>query len=234
MAKIRISLDTSKPQSRIDTVYGRQGETALSIEAEIFDNGDAYDFTGKYLTLDMKRENGIVATVTGEQHGNSNLWRVELPKEVTAEDGYWTLCYCTIHGDDGFREYTNRFMVYLEKSATHRARLTNYHDQADLLIKELEILLLANSNQIEVSNAAIAEANEKLDAMIRDVAVNRLGPYIDHYLVEKLSVSVEQVARNAVEEIADEYAARLMEAIARDLTGGAAKGLLRGGANDAG
>lgn len=233
MAKVKISLDTIKPQRQIDTIEGRQGETALVIEAAIFFNGDPYDFNGKTLTLDCAREDQTWVSVTGVQQGNSNVWDIKLPPELAAADGYWPLCYCTIHGDNDFRDSTNRFAIHLERSATHRASLTNYSDQVDLLIKQLRLLSSLYESQMEVATSTIDQANAKIDGLVRDFVSNKLAPYIDRYLAEKLTVSIEEIARKtaqeSVEGIADEYCAAVINKLTSDLTGGTSRALLGGG-----
>ena len=47
-----LELDVQKPEYQIlQQVYGRQGETALTIRATITDDGQPYDFSGKKIVL---------------------------------------------------------------------------------------------------------------------------------------------------------------------------------------
>ena len=171
MAVTELTLDTAKPQDRIEMVTGRQGDTATVIRVTVLNNGDAYDFDGKYLEFAMVRPKGnakvewIHLKEAVVQEGSTNVWNCTLPEAATAYDGLAKLCYFVVRSktDESFRDSTQRFMVKLDASATAEVHVGYYSDQVDKLIREAILLTEQWEQQIEAQQAAYLAAEAKRD-----------------------------------------------------------------------
>lgn len=171
MAVTDLTLDTAKPQDRIEMVTGRQGDTATVIRVTVLNNGDAYDFDGKYLEFAMVRPKGdakvewIHLKEAVVQEGSTNVWNCTLPEAATAYDGLARLCYFVVRSktDESFRDSTQRFMVKLDASATAEVHVGYYSDQVDKLIREAILLTEQWEQQIEAQQAAYLAAEARRD-----------------------------------------------------------------------
>ena len=171
MAVTDLTLDTAKPQDRIEMVTGRQGDTATVIRVTVLNNGDAYDFDGKYLEFAMVRPKGdakvewIHLKEAVVQEGSTNVWNCTLPEAATAYDGLAKLCYFVVRSktDESFRDSTQRFMVKLDASATAEVHVGYYSDQVDKLIREAILLTEQWEQQIEAQQAAYLAAEARRD-----------------------------------------------------------------------
>lgn len=171
MAVTDLTLDTAKPQDRIEMVTGRQGDTATVIRVTVLNNGDAYDFDGKYLEFAMVRPKGdakvewIHLKEAVVQEGSTNVWNCTLPEAATAYDGLAKLCYFVVRSktDESFRDSTQRFMVKLDASATAEVHVGYYSDQVDRLIREAILLTEQWEQQMKAQQAAYLAAEARRD-----------------------------------------------------------------------
>lgn len=171
MAVTDLTLDTAKPQDRIEMVTGRQGDTATVIRVTVLNNGDAYDFDGKYLEFAMVRPKGdakvewIHLKEAVVQEGSTNVWNCTLPEAATAYDGLAKLCYFVVRSktDESFRDSTQRFMVKLDASATAEVHVGYYSDQVDKLIREAILLTEQWEQQMKAQQAAYLAAEARRD-----------------------------------------------------------------------
>lgn len=185
MAVTDLTLDTAKPQDRIEMVTGRQGDTATVIRVTVLNNGDAYDFDGKYLEFAMVRPNGdakvewIHLKEAVVQEGSTNVWNCTLPEAATAYDGLAKLCYFVVRSktDESFRDSTQRFMVKLDASATAEVHVGYYSDQVDKLIREAILLTEQWEQQIEAQQAAYLAAEAKRDESYEAAEAERNSKY---------------------------------------------------------
>lgn len=170
MATIDIALDVTKPVHDIAPIFGRQGDTATVIRATILNDGEPYDFSGKYLEFAMvrpgeKSTNWIHIRDGVVQEGDTNVWNVTLPAESTANDGLTKLAYFVVRdeADDGYRDSTERFTISFDESATHTVKVTYYSDTVDRLIKECELLVEAWEAQMQAQQEAFQQAQDQRD-----------------------------------------------------------------------
>ena len=170
MATIDIALDVTKPVHDIAPIFGRQGDTATVIRATILNDGEPYDFSGKYLEFAMvrpgeKSTNWIHIRDGVVQEGDTNVWNVTLPAEATANDGLTKLAYFVVRdeSDDGYRDSTERFTIAFDESATHTVKVTYYSDTVDRLIKECELLVEAWEAQMQEQQTAFQQAQDQRD-----------------------------------------------------------------------
>lgn len=185
MAVVDITLDTAKPQDRIEMVTGRQGDTATVIRATVLNNGDAYDFDGKYLEFAMVRPKGdakvewIHLKEAVVQEGSTNVWNCTLPEAATAYDGLAKLCYFVVRSktDESFRDSTQRFMVKLDASATAEVHVGYYSDQVDKLIREAILLTEQWERQIEAQQTAYLAAEANRDESYEAAEAERNSKY---------------------------------------------------------
>lgn len=198
MATVDLTLDTSRPQGQLLRVDARQGDTALVLRLSIESDGDYYDFAGKYLEVAFASRTGTWSRVSnGQREGNSNVWTVPVPEQVTANRGT-LLCYACIRNsaDDSFRDSTQRFELHLEPSATYNADITDYSDEVDKLIRELETLLGTYASYLSIlRNSTDAKINSliaQLEKQITDLARSRLQNYVDEYLEMRLQQIIAQ------------------------------------------
>ncbi|NGM16948.1 DUF2479 domain-containing protein [Eggerthellaceae bacterium zg-893] len=166
MTTVRLTLDTAKPQDRIETVACRQGDTGTVIRAEILEDGEPYDFEGsKYLEFSCVRRDGSWVRVSDgcTQAGAPNVWDCALPAEATACDGLANTCYFTVRdsSDEAFRDSTQRFAIRFDASATATARLTHYSDQVDKLIASADSIVGAWEFEQSRERAAFEDAQEE-------------------------------------------------------------------------
>lgn len=185
MAVTDLTLDTAKPQDRIEMVTGRQGDTATVIRVTVLNNGDAYDFDGKYLEFAMVRPKGdakvewIHLKEAVVQEGSTNVWNCTLPEAATAYDGLAKLCYFVVRSktDESFRDSTQRFMVKLDASATAEVHVGYYSDQVDKLIREAILLTEQWEQQIEAQQAAYLAAEARRDESYEAAEAERNSKY---------------------------------------------------------
>lgn len=185
MAVTDLTLDTAKPQDRIEMVTGRQGDTATVIRVTVLNNGDAYDFDGKYLEFAMVRPKGdarvewIHLKEAVVQEGSTNVWNCTLPEAATAYDGLAKLCYFVVRSktDESFRDSTQRFMVKLDASATAEVHVGYYSDQVDKLIREAILLTEQWEQQMKAQQAAYLAAEARRDESYEAAEAGRNSKY---------------------------------------------------------
>lgn len=180
MATIDIALDVTKPVHDIAPIFGRQGDTATVIRATILNDGEPYEFSGKYLEFAMvrpgeKSTNWIHIRDGVVQEGDTNVWNATLPAEATANDGLTKLAYFVVRdeSDDGYRDSTERFTIAFDESATHTVKVTYYSDTVDRLIKECELLVEAWEAQMQAQQEAFQQAQDQRDQTFRASETSR-------------------------------------------------------------
>lgn len=211
MAVTDLTLDTAKPQDRIEMVTGRQGDTATVIRVTVLNNGDAYDFDGKYLEFAMVRPKGdakvewIHLKEAVVQEGSTNVWNCTLPEAATAYDGLAKLCYFVVRSktDESFRDSTQRFMVKLDASATAEVHVGYYSDQVDKLIREAIMLTEQWEQQIEAQQAAYEAAEAKRDESYAAAEAERGTRYSQAEARRDKTFSDTQAQRQAAFEQAE-------------------------------
>ena len=211
MAVTDLTLDTAKPQDRIEMVTGRQGDTATVIRVTVLNNGDAYDFDGKYLEFAMVRPKGdakvewIHLKEAVVQEGSTNVWNCTLPEAATAYDGLAKLCYFVVRSktDESFRDSTQRFMVKLDASATAEVHVGYYSDQVDKLIREAILLTEQWEQQIEAQQAAYLAAEAKRDESYAEAEAERGTRYAQAEARRDKTFSDTQAQRQAAFEQAE-------------------------------
>lgn len=185
MTVIFLDLDTSKPQDKIETVYGRQGDTGITLRVSIFDNGDPYDFTDKTLTFECARPDGTWGRLyDNKQIGNSNVWDINLPSQITAQDGLLNTCYCVVRDRNGVIDSTDRFMIELEKSATFDAKVTNYCDQVDLLVNQIETLKTGFQGSLEKLEDTEANLNSSIDKKLTSEVTRKVKELLPNFAAD--------------------------------------------------
>ena len=97
-----LELDVQKPEYQIlQQVYGRQGETALTIRATITDDGQPYDFSGKKIEFCCIKPSGEMVHVTeGISLVSGSTYDCTLPPEATSEYGTISVAYFRIVKED--------------------------------------------------------------------------------------------------------------------------------------
>lgn len=153
MADFTLKLDTIKGQGNLKRVIVRQGET-IPLRIEVTDDGVAYDFTDKYLDFACVRpdKHWIHVHEPFVHVGQTNIWEVELPVNVTAVAGDVDLAYFRIRSyqDKQFLLTTETIQIVVDPSATCKIKLGPYSDQLNSLIHAFEALVMAWQNkQIE-------------------------------------------------------------------------------------
>lgn len=167
MPTLDLYLDTVKPAEETPRLITRQGDTGTTVKAHIYEDGTEYDFTGKYLELDVVRPDGSWVKVTDacEHIGQTNAWNIKLPVDVTALAGLCGLCYFTVKGKDDpdFRDTTSTFQLLLLESGTAQANVAPYSDQVDRLIQTVASLVVASQQQQAEQADQFAEALEAIN-----------------------------------------------------------------------
>ncbi|WP_270481462.1 BppU family phage baseplate upper protein [Collinsella tanakaei] len=211
MAVTELTLDTAKPQDRIEMVTGRQGDTATVIRVTVLNNGDAYDFDGKYLEFAMVRPKGdakvewIHLKEAVVQEGSTNVWNCTLPEAATAYDGLAKLCYFVVRSktDESFRDSTQRFMVKLDASATAEVHVGYYSDQVDKLIREAILLTEQWEQQMKAQQAAYLAAEARRDESYEAAEAERGTRYSQAEARRDKTFSDTQAQRQAAFEQAE-------------------------------
>lgn len=165
--KFTFNLDTMKGLGHINRVTVRQGEV-IPLRVSITDDGAAFDFTDKRLEFCCIRPDGHWCHIADslEHIGQTNIWNVELPTEVTDVAGFINLAYFRIMSDDD-QEYmltTEVFQIVVDPSATCRVKLNPYSDQVTRLILAFEALIKAYGKWIDEKESEIKALLEYFQA----------------------------------------------------------------------
>lgn len=143
MAIMPLTLDVTKPSGQLMQIHGRQGESEIVLRVTIRDDGAPYDFTGKHIEFDCVRPDGnwvqVAEGISKVEDGTNCTFDCKLPVAATASSGVVKLCYFAVRKDDdpSYYEFTERFILNLDPSATFDADLGPYSDKIDDALQDV-------------------------------------------------------------------------------------------------
>lgn len=173
MSNQQLNLDLRKRQTPIQFLYGRQGESEITVEVTITDDGKTPNLEGCKLQFNCVRPDGYFVQ-TSEGLGSEDHFTYKLPLAATQSYGTIRAAYFAIVKDDDptFNDSTETFVIVLEKAAAFDAEPGNYSDRLNDFVAEANELLDTLTTQQQGQKAEFDSALQKMKDDIEQATQN--------------------------------------------------------------
>ena len=172
MQPIRIKLDLNKEPQQFDVIHVRQGEfNAVTIEAEVYDNGADVDLSGYVVRFECKHVDGKMHEDNEQLTVSGNLITYKVHENVGAVAGMIETAYFSlqVENEDGSKElYATTQTFYfdvLPNACQDTAGITKaYSSQIEQMIRYCHDTFTENEanrqSEFDTNEAARQEASE--------------------------------------------------------------------------